>query len=788
MEELDNVSRIGHYISGDNISVGDLNVEQMSLKDKIEILSEKLNGMDRTKYGESHFKLFDMERSIQKVHNDGNYDIMLSSYSESLKSDNESCIKSCVNILNRDKVLLITGSYGQGKTMLTKLMQLHYRNNGVKTVFFRAHDLVGIIKEDKIALVSVLSNLIKKEKTERLIVFIDSVDELNYDNLINILFVKVFRCIKQSENISFVINSRVFIRIKQPASIKRIEEIFSEDLFDTIGVPTFYYVKMKNLSNSQIDNLFHELNRTSVFDKDLRIDYVKKSYKHIVEACKIPLFSYVIGDYYYNNGFNLPKTLSDVYKSFISKTIKGKFSLEYSGNPLILEYETAYRDLLKRLAISMLNNTSQYLNYNNGDGNFFSENFEYSFYIGLSKLSFEAGKIYGDNSLYKDYYSQEHEDNKNADFLNCYFFKVCKNADGDFFAFSDEYTMCYLASEYVYDSILPFINNNNETIYENLINTFDSFFPHPIAMDFLIERINQIITTDPNKRNNIINNIKKVLNDIHKYYSQNTQDSVIVKGIMAQIILRILFIKFFRDSYKNIEGNHFFKHFYLLGKIAKAMELNGQHSTESGCHRYLVERYFSDCVIADGCCRRLNLKYYNFNRSELKNCKFSQCKFFECSLKDTKFIGNTEFDLCDINKVVFSPIITGKTVFRDSIVINCQFVDVCADSIVLFDNCRVANLELFKKDSNQRIRVIFRNCNIHNIIVNGCKASIGIYRCILPNQERIKIKNCANVTLSIYDNICEIHCDSDNTSEFKLASDYFYSQEIINNFDWRSYQ
>ena len=74
MEELDNVSRIGHYISGDNISVGDLNVEQMSLKDKIEILSEKLNGMDRTKYGESHFKLFDMERSIQKVHNDGNYE------------------------------------------------------------------------------------------------------------------------------------------------------------------------------------------------------------------------------------------------------------------------------------------------------------------------------------------------------------------------------------------------------------------------------------------------------------------------------------------------------------------------------------------------------------------------------------------------------------------------------------------------------------------------------------------------------------------------------------------
>ena len=790
MEKMNDIHHhIGHIISGENINVGDLNYCELSISDQINHKTDDLIKRDKTT-NNFHFYLFDSKRTIENAHEDGNYDIMLSYYGDSsISKDRRDNISTCLDILYDCNILLITGNYGQGKTMLSKALQLQCINKGDSTVFFRAQELIRVVSDFKL-LSDIFINMLAKKKTQRLIIFIDSIDELNYGNSIKELLDSIFICIKSNRSIYFVINSRVYIKIQQQNNTKKIEDIFHEEIFDILEIAEFLYVKMKNLDNKLLNNLFFNLNSTDEYEKSLKTQYIKEHYKHMLDTCKIPLFAYVIGDYYYNHNFNLPNTISDIYNSFITKTIKGKFSQECSNHPRIKDHEFEYHNLLKLLAISMINKTSHYLNYSNIE-EFFSENIKYSFYIELSKLSYETEKIYNNITQFKGYY--EDKDNINADFLNCYFFKVCETDEGKFFSFSDENTMCYLAAEYVFDILAPLLKQNeiNNKVCEPIINSLDQFFPNPLAMDFLIERINSVVISNDTKRNNIIKNISKILNYMknyyskEKYYQKETNENVpSIKGIMAQIILMVIFIKFNQKSYKNIDSNHFFKHFYLLNQVAKAMELNGQHSLDLNHHRYLIERYFSDCIIIDAYFRRLNLKYFDFNKSEMTNCVFYQCKFFESNFCDTKFKGNTKFDLCEFNSVNFSPKILDNIVFQDSKIINCKFIDVCSDIIILFDNCRIANLEFAKNIFNRRVRVIFRNCNFQNISINECKASIGIYGCLFPNNEKIKIKGNANVTLISNSNISEIQCDSD----YKLADENFYECENKKGIDWHSYQ
>ena len=775
---------IGNNISGNNINTGDFNYFGLSINDTIDYNTNNLIARDKT-VNDFHFYLFDSKRTIENIHKDGNYGIMKSDYGDSSISGKSESISSCLDILYKFNILLITGDYGQGKTMLSKALQLQCINKGDSTFFFRAQELIETLNFKFDLLPHVFINMLEKKKSQKLIVFIDSIDELNYKDSIKKLFDSIFICVKQNNKIYFVVNSRFYIKIREPANIKKIEDIFSEEIFNILDRPKFLYVKMKNLDTKPLNDLFTDLNTTNEYEKSLNTQYIKEHYKHILDTCKIPLFAYVIGDYYYSHDFSLPDTLSDIYNSFIEKTIKGKFSRECSNHPRIKDHELEYHSLLKLLAISMINKTTHYLNYSNTEESFFSDNIKYPFYIELSKLSYEAKKICDNIATFEDYYSEEHKDNINADFLNCYFFKVCKTDEEDIFSFSDENTMCYLAAEYIFDKLVPLLNEIDiDDRIDGMINSLDQFFPNPLAMDFLIERINREVISNDTKRNNITKNINKILNYMSAYYSQRTQNSVSVKGIMAQIILMIIFVKFNRKSYKGIDNNHFFKHFYLLNKVAKAMELNGQHSLQSDRHRYLIERYFSECVIVDGFFRRLNLKYFNFNKSEMVNCIFSQCKFFRSNFRDTKFKDDTRFDLCEFNNVIFSSKISDNIVFQDSTIINCKFIGVYSDRIILFDNCRIANLEFAKHIFSKRIRIIFRNCNIQNIIVNEYKASIGIYRCLFPNNEKIKIKGNANVTLITNGNISEIECDSD----YKLADEKFYEDENKKGIDWYSYQ
>ncbi|MCI8664649.1 MAG: hypothetical protein HFG69_15625 [Hungatella sp.] len=769
--------RVGHHITGNNNTVGEIFLTQTSLNDLIAEQTERLLRIDRTNL-KKHFKLFDGRRDIDEVFNDGNYKIWRSDLQQKSIINERGIIGACFDIIIKQKILLVVGEYGQGKTILTKMIQSHYIKLNMYTLFFNARDLIGILKEGHFE--NIWFDLCDGSNYP-LYVFIDGIDELIFDNLIEDLIHSILSVIKMTENIYFIINSRIYLKIKLNNLIIKVEDFFSEQYYYNLEEESFCYIKMENFKKEQINALFDKLNNTHVYEKNLTIATIKGSYRHFINACKIPLFAYVIGNYYYKNDFRLVEKVSEMYNSFVSETIRGKFLLEAKGAIGIKNFEQEYEKLLKVLATNMLKSSPDSVDYQGDKGLIDFNSTTFAFHAKLSDLANEARKIYS------DYNSKFHE-NKNADFINCYFFNMSgENKRDVVFSFTDDNTMCFLASKYAVDKMQYFmeeiynISKDNER-FKDIIDFFDGLCLHAIAIDFLIENIEIELQNNEIRKINLIENLKQFLQIL---FEDNFNGRYFFDKILGKIIIRIIFMKFYDGSYSLIEDNHFFKSFDILCKNAKAMELNGSHSREIEKHRYLTERYFMNCIFNDACFRRINLKFYNFQNSILNNCKFEQCKFYKNNWLHTQIKGNTKFDLCNFNDVNFEFELEGTLVIHDSIILNCELNDVIiGNNVIVFDNCRIANLGIRKLANEKRIRVLFKNSNIRNVAIYGYKITIGIVKSIFENEERIKIKNWSDVAIYI-DDKTQVGFENDINSKYYYMENKDIMLEKSKGIDWR---
>ena len=774
---------IGHFCIGNNNILGDIIVCELSLPDYIAKNLKRILEKNRNN-SEKHFLLFNGKQEIKDVFDDGNYNLWESNFQEKNKIDVSNTINSCIKTLKEQQILLITGNYGHGKTMLSKQIQIKCIESGGIALFFRARDLIEILKEKifKEVFISLNENLSKD-----VYIFIDAIDELNYDNLVKCLIDEVLACIKEQKNMFFVINSRIYLRIKENMSLEiiKVEDLFAEECFDILDRACFHYVKMENFNNKRINRLFEKLNPTTEFEKDLTTETIKKCYKYLINACKIPLFAYIIGSYYYENNFKLPQNILEIYNYFVSETIKGKFCLESAKAVNIKDYETEYENLLKVLAVSMLAASPQNIDYKGNEELFVFNDNIYSFCIKLSKLSSEAEKIFKRYKQY--YYSPDLKEYRNADFLNCYFFNVFSNSnDETVFTFSDQNTMCYLASKYAFEKINYFtkdtyIITEKTKEFTAILEFLNNFQLHAISIDFLIENLRMVLSKDIIKKNHLIENLKQILTILG---NDNYNTHVYSDKILAQIIIRIIFMKFFNGSYSLIEDNHFFKSFDILCKNAKAMKLNGTHTPEPEKHRYLIERYFMYCTFNDACFRRINLKFYNFQGSIISNCIFEQCKFYKTNLTDTKMEGAVKFSLCDFNEVNFEFEIKSNLKIQDTTFLNCEVNKMLAENkVILFENCRVANLNI--RSNKKRLRLLFKNCNIKNIAVSDCKLTIGMTDCLL-NEEKIKIKSWSDVVIYSNNDSDNVNYNIDSNSKCRYMQQDDIQEEKTKGIDWKN--
>ncbi len=781
-----NKYRTGHYCVGNNNILGDIHVCELSLPDYIEKNLKRILGKNRNNL-ENHFLLFDGKHNIFDVFDDGNYNLWESVFQEKNIIDIPANIDSCINILRNQKILLITGNYGHGKTLLEKEIEFKCSEFGSYTLFFKARDLIEILNNNifKEIFISLSENALKD-----IYIFIDAIDELNYDNLIKCLIDEVLLCIVERNNLYFVINSRIYLKIKENVSLEiiEVEDLFAEEYFDILEQSCFQYIKMDKFNNKRINELFKKLNATANFEKDLTTEIIKKNYKYLMNACKIPLFAYVIGNYYYENNFKLPQNITEIYDYFVLETIRGKFHLESTSSLNLKDYETEYEKLLKTLAVSMLAASPNDIDYK-GTNDMFSDNKIFSFCVKLSRLSYEAAKIY--NCFNEKYYTKDLREYRNADFLNCYFFNVYSNPGHDIvFTFTDQNSMSFLASKYAFEKIKYFtkevynIKEEKENI-KDILDFLNNFQLHAISIDFLIENLRMEFDKDNGRKNNLIENLKQILEFINNNSDDNTY--LYTDKILAQIIIRIIFVKFFEGSYSLIEDNHFFKSFDILCKNAKVMEINGKHTSETEKHRYLIERYFMHCIFNDACFRRINLKFYNFQNSTINNCIFEQCKFYKTSFANTIMRNDVKFSLCYFNEVNFEFDVKNNIKILDTIFLNCEMNDVFAEGkLIIFENCRIANFKIRSSKNKKRIRLLFKNCNIHNIGISGYKLTIGIFDCMFNNEERIKIRNWSDVAIFQNNGLYKMNYDVDINSKCRYMEQIDIQEEKKKGIDWES--
>lgn len=678
-----------------------------------------------------HFNHMSSEKKISDVFVDGCYKMYVSGdLNEEMFSENPK-LDDCIEALYNQKVVLIEGEYGSGKTILTKRIQNQVMNNK-NTLFLNAGDILkkGIFTSIQNAISSSQGNFY---------VFIDSIDDLNYaviesDNAVIYLLNKIIRLAFENNNAFFVINSRPYLKINSKDELIAQEFVFEYSQYKT--KKDLVYIRTRDFSNEEANEYFAKLNNTK--KPPLNTTLLKRLHKKSRSSYKNPLFDYVVGTYYYNHNSELPTDILEIYSYFVNNTINGKFQEENpNGSKFVGKMQDDYRSLLKLIAKEMISYRSKSIDYKFDDeeGTIFSLKRKEPFSIKLSSLKNSTIDLYNkycreNGSLDKSVYD--------ASVLNCYFFKVIPiRINETLVRFSDDNIMCYLAAESAYNKFYNLIDESFDSIQAatNLEIELADFELHPLSMDFLILLLKKINSDEINK---LIFSLKEIIDRF------NSSKTISEKEVKAQLIVQIVFVKLYDKSYKAMNSQHFFKSFDKLCKTAKSFEINGQHI--DGEHRYLAERYFTQCTFIDCCFRRINLKYYNYKKSKIIQTTFEQCKLDDNIFEESVF-KNSYFILCILNNIIFN-----SQISHDFFADNCKIT-----------NCKFQ--EIGEKNSSEETHLKFKECSIEKLRINNLispSITISFEKCFVKEIqfENCHYNNCVFIKDCVVENPIKVSCST----------------------------
>ncbi len=689
-----------------------------------------------------HFNLMSSEKKISDVFVDGCYQILYIIDFEEKVKDNSPLLNDCIEVINNQRVILIEGDYGTGKTVLTKMIQNQICAKGLNTLFFNSSTLTQ--KECFALIQQEISST-----QDNFYVFIDSIDDLTYaeienDNAVMYVLKEIIKLAYKYKNAFFVINSRPNLKINTKNELIAQEFFFVYSQYK--NTRNCIFIRTRDFDNRETNEFLKRLNSSD--RPSLDTTQLKKWHKKSHSSYKNPLFAYVVGTFYYENNFKLPTDILTIYSYFVNKTIKGKFQDESpKGSQFVEKMQESYRKLLQIIAKEMISYRSSSIDYkfDNEENTVFSLKPKEPFFIKLSCLKESTIDLYEkyckeNGTLKKSVYD--------AAVLNCYFFKVVSiRSNETLVKFSDENIMCFLAAESAYNKFCDLIDESFGEIQarEALKNELTDFELHPMTMDFLIFLLKQLMNDEKDK---LLFHLKQMIDDFNS--CKNISD----KEVKSQLIIHIIFIKLYNKSYKAINSQHFFKTFDKLCKTAKTFEINGCHI--DGKHRYLAERYFTCCTFIECCFRRLNLKYYNYKYSKIIQTTFEQCKLDRNIFEENVFEDN-RFLLCILSNIIFDFRISQGCYADNCKIINCKLQNIAVletsenEVNICFKECSIEDLRIIKLQSG-KITISFERCFIKKIFFDSCSHNncILIENCVVENSINIKnsklqIKNQRNL-------------------------------------------
>ena len=647
----------------------------------------------------------------------------------------------CESLLNTNKVLFIFGHFGSGKTFLSKRI-LNKIDDGF-TCFFEASRISAINDDLFTFFDSPVRTLINRYA--KCYLFIDSLDDIiNQSD-------KVLTCIKdlnnKYDNLFFVVNSR------KPDGLNISDILFnlSYTFGDRVGI-----VELKRFNNKQqkqwID-LYNSHFYNSIennYSNSITIDSseFESANKNLKVACQIPLVLLMLLE---SKGVNLKSKKQKWYKlfeSFVNNTIRGKFNKESSYKPFLNDRNVVseYKAFINEIAISILKKSSFDFTKKTVliDDYFLDPN--------DSLYTIEENQV--KSIVVKNLKDENPSDLDIISYLNCYFFD-CYNHK---WKFKDNNILFFLCATQYYTVLQKiekeyYESEGLEPCANNLHKVFDNLPLHPIVVEFIINKIEDLSNKD---RDALLSFIRLL---IEKNYIINVPDKDIFKidykKIRTDILLVVIFIRFNNDSYQN-KLNHCFKRISQYYSFVKIVDKDLAS---------IILRYFRYVPVNDAELRRINYKGFNWNFSKLNNVKFIQCKFQKTPMEDVLF-----------NNVFFNSCYLYDTIIKNS------------GGVITFNLCHILNSNfIFTKE-------FYSNLTAENL--NGNITVLYFYNCIIDKVEihlgnnkstnkapLIKLEKCDIRQLNIYNGSIKIKIDTSSYMKNKINIDNVHVIDVNSTMD-----
>jgi len=700
---------------------------------------------------DNHFTLFVEDPvPIEKIWIEPNYHIM------------PGCLKNeklfldvCLQILKRQRLLVISGPYGSGKTIASKKLQLHLRSKGEDVIFLSARDLYDFIKPREF----MAQVKHRKQPARDLYVIIDRFDELNLigkergeikDQILN-------QCVLTSQTtdgIFFIANTR---NIPVTATDRNREETEDDILWLGLGAALeeygyrggdIEYLRMEYFLGPQVNEWLE--NYTWYWEEKsgkellIRKDYLKRQHKKLPRLCRIPLLLHIVARYavsrFLEDDFDLnldePGDIYFLYEKFVNDTISGKYKLEGRRSPLnIKEFSRDYGSFLKELATYIASKTTIHAP-GVVDGILIDEN-EKEYAIeeihvkNLVKSSVRKAGIHLD---------QQSDLQKVAgNFYSCYFLERFRGR----WSFRDNNVLFCLLSETYFNALEKIIEHFDPLSPMNCDKDLRNLEPIrivPQVVEMLFSRIRTMVESDRYQ----IKRYLQYLIETHQllFVGKEVLKDISLERINIDILLCLIY-GFLHRGEREAHIN-FYKRMNWYIQSVKYIDDN---------QRYLnvVRRLSRGLKIQRAYHKRINFKGYNFSGSEFVDVGFLQCKF-EDTIFDFATLNSVTFKLCSMKKMKWREL-RGTIEFHNCIIKELH-INRAGPLELTFHRCSLQSIEVHNLalDNRDGIRLRFFKSDLGGNLIfkNISHGYLDIDQSFWGSINVENSKFCATISDSIY--------------------------------------
>lgn len=555
----------------------------------------------------------------------------------------DSFLETIQKLIENKNIIYILGKYGTGKTILLKKIYNFLKTN-YDVYFLEMKTIVDVTRDRQLT--------VKKSDKTRIFI-IDGLDDSNSNNIKFKQLVENILRLANYTDLKFIFGTRLYMKGNEDIALGLAGEY--ADLIKDHKVPfvEINYFR-RPMIKTWLEKYYPDDDRM-----ELTLKEIEKADKRLFSLSQIPIFLYQLSSYFYDENIEVLKKekIYEVYKTFITRTVKGKFSQIHKA----VEYEEKYKTFLMKIAIMIFENNYKANNFKkyteNIDDQLLSEHFAISNNEVETVINSMDIGIIGENI------------DKVNNAINCYFFE---KINYDFWIFSNTNILLYLISEYYLVLLRKWLQGVDiqddfklyldKTIFEYLIQLLKSREYENLYLR-LIGKIE------------LLRSLDNELTDLEYF-------------------MGLLYISYDGEKLKLPS---------ILGKIY--MYCKSKYDDKN--YLYLLYSSFQSVNIEDIEFIDINFSDYNFSYSKFRNITFKNCDFSKDTIFNSVGFDNICFDNCTLRNTTFKNIVNSTISF-----LNCTLNGVRMERIkeslmsIEGDNSKVLRLELHKFEKSVKVEFI----------------------------------------------------------------------------------